>query len=188
MPKDSGGGSVPISPSDKQQAKILKEIEATFGKPMRDVISPQAIGALANQNAFSTEMPGSTRDTYERQFDVAKRNIMNEAGGRGGMLRQSLVNNENSRAGTIAKATDDYRQLGIERALGLIPSALPNANAQMQARGQIASNQNAINTANAQMANQGSQSMMSGLGGLAGLMLGGPAGGGIGSWLGGLFG
>lgn len=168
---NKGGGKAPKvqqSPTDIQTAAQLKDIEEGYSKPLRGLITPQILGTFANNNPFDTKMPGSSRDMYEQQFDVANRNIKNTAGGRGGMLRRSLVQNQTQRAGTIAKAQDDYKQLGIERAMGMIPSALPNAQAQMGAAQSIAGREQAANAANAQMKAQQQSSKGEGLGGMIG--------------------
>ena len=166
-----GGGKAPKvqqSPTDIQTAAQLKDIEEGFSKPLRGLITPQILGTFANNDPISTKMPGSARDMYEQQFDVANRNIQNTAGGRGGMLRRSLVENQNQRASTLSKGMDDYRQLGIERAMGMIPSALPNAQAQMGAAQSIAGREQAANAANAQMKAQQQASKGEGIGGLVG--------------------
>jgi hypothetical protein len=139
------------------------------GEPIRASVIPNAVNTLATQNPFSTALPGSARGTYEKQFGQAKNSIMNSAGGRGGMLRRALVDNANSRAGAIAKASDDYRQLGIERAMGLIPSALPNAAATMGGQQQLVSGEQARNKGNVAMQAQGQQATGEGIGSLAGL-------------------
>lgn len=171
MGKDGGG--IPGSPTDKQQAKKLKAVEAQVGEPTRGVVVPKALDTLTNQNPFATSLPSSSRDTYEKQFAQANADIQAGAGGRGGMLRNALVQNANQRAATIAKANDDYRQLGIERALGtLVPAAIPDARTQASMAANIANNENQRNIANYQSQQQGQQALLGGLGGLAGLFLG----------------
>ena len=166
-----GGGGIPGSPMDKEQAKKLRSVEKDIGAPTRKLVAPQALEALTTNNAFQTSLPASARQGIEGQFAQAKNDIMAGAGGRGGMLRNALVNNANTRAGTIAKATDDYRQMGIQRAMDtLVPAAIPDAKTQAGQASSIANNQMQRNMAQAQSDAQGQQSMMGGLGAIASLI------------------
>lgn len=170
-----GGGKAPKvqqSPTDIETAAGLKSLRTGFTEPLQALVTPQVLQAFANNNPFSTTMPGSSRDLYENQFDVANRNIQNTAGGRGGMLRRSLVQNQTNRAGTIAKAQDDYKQLGVERAMGMLPTAYPNAATQMSAAQGIAGRENTINQANAEAKYKQQQSQSGGIGSAVGTGLG----------------
>lgn len=166
-----GSPSIPNSPSDKAQAKILTELEKTVGVPIRNVVMPQALQTLGGPGVFQTELPATDRQAIEDQFSQAKNSILN-SGTRGGQLNAQLANNARDRATAVSGATIDARQRGIERALGLVPSAIPNAATQMNARSQSASTEQARLNANAQMEAQQQAAKGQGIGGLLGTGLG----------------
>jgi hypothetical protein len=169
----TGGGSptIPQSPSDKAQAKILEALEKSVGVPIRNAVVPQALQTLGGPGVYQTELPATDRGTIEGQYSQARNQILN-TGTRGGQLQSRLADLSRDRANAVSGATIDARQRGIERALGLVPAAIPNAGQQMSTRSALGSNeQNRLNTI-AQMNAQASQSQGAGIGSLLGAGLG----------------
>lgn len=166
-----GSPTIPNSPSDKEQAKILKALEAQVGVPIRNVVVPQALETLSGPGVFQTSLPAGDREAIESQFKQAQTGIMN-TGVRGGQLQSRLADLQRDRAGAVSGATIDAGQRGVERAMGLIPSAIPNAGQQMSSRSALGqSEQNRLNQ-QAQMQAQAQNAKGQGIGGLAGAGLG----------------
>lgn len=169
-----GKGSSPKvkpSPSDQAAAKQITDIENQFGTPIRQAITPSVLQTLGGPGVFQTELPGVNRDTIEKQFAQAKSSIMNDAPVRGGQLAHSLVDLNTNRAFSVADATNQQRQLGIQRALGLVPAALPGADAQMNTLANIGRNETQANMQNAQQQAASQQAKGQGMGQLAGTAL-----------------
>lgn len=132
---------------------------------------PQALQTLGGPGVYQTTLPANDRQTIEGQYSQARNQVLN-SGTRGGQLQSRLAGLSRDRATAVSGATIDARQRGIERALGLVPSAIPNAGQQMGTRAQLGSNeQNRLNTI-AQMKAQASQSQGAGLGSLLGAGMG----------------
>lgn len=167
MGKSGGGASVPQSPTDAAQAAILNNLEATVGQPIRDVVMPQVLSTLAGPGVFQTTLPAADRQAIEDQFKQAEGNIY-ATGQRGGQLNQQLTDLNSARAGSVAEATANAKQLGIERALGLVPAGIPNASTTMSAMSALGNSEQSRLNAEAQMAAQQDAAKGSGMGSLAG--------------------
>jgi hypothetical protein len=159
-----GGGSLPKSPTDKEQAKILKELEATIGKPTRALVVPKMLQTLGGEGVFQTTLPSTDRDVIEQQFRRAQTGILNTSPVRGGQLNSQLGQLQRDRAFDVSSAVNQAKQRGIERSLGLISAAIPNAQSQQQAAAGIAGREQQRNMANAQQQSQKG----AGMGGLVG--------------------
>lgn len=141
-----GGGSIPGSPTDKEQAKILKGLEANVGVPVRQTIMPSALETLGGPGVYQTTLPASNREAIEAQFKQAQNSIMN-SGTRGGQLQSRMADLARDRAATVSGATNQAKQVGIERALGLVPAAIPSAQSRLATGAQIGSTeQNRLNS------------------------------------------
>lgn len=163
-----GSPSIKPSPLDKEQAAILKNLEATVGVPIRNIVVPQAMQTLGGPGVFQTSLPAPDREAIEGQYKQAQNQIMN-TGTRGGQLQSRLADLSRDRASDVAGATNQARQLGIERSLGMVNSALPNYGQQLSARSAAAQNDTERRLANAKMQASNQSAMGSGLGGLLGL-------------------
>jgi hypothetical protein len=144
------------SASDKAQAAILSNLETSVGQPIRNTVVPQAIQTLGGPGVFQTSLPAMDRQAIEGQFAQARKNIMN-AGTRSGLMSSQLANLNRDRAGAVSAATSNASQRGIERALGMVPAAMPNASAQLSARGSLGATEQARLTKQAEMNAQAQQ-------------------------------
>ena len=171
MGKGGGGVKTVIGPLEKQQAESLRELEETVARPIRQTVMPGALQTLGGPGVFQTDLPGAERDVIEQQFRQARNATLSGSGARGGQLRQSLVGLERGRAADIGMATNQARQRGVERALGIIGSGLPSYSSVMGAQGNLVSGEQGRNMANAQSKAQAqaanSQAMTSGIAALA---------------------
>ena len=152
-----GPAKVKQSPTDIATGKQISDIENQFSTPIRQMITPSVLQTLGGPGVFQTTLPSSDRDAIEKQFGQAQKQIQNNVPVRGGELNSQLADLQKQRAFSVSQATNQAKQLGINRALGLIPTALPNANATMDAAGGIAGRDQQRSAANAQMQNQQNQ-------------------------------
>jgi len=165
-----GGKNAPKikeSPSDQAQANILNNLETSVGQPIRNVVVPQALQTLGGPGVFQTSLPAMDRQAIEGQFKQAQNNLMN-SGVRGGMLGSNLADLNRDRAGAVSAATSNASQRGIERALGMVPAAMPNASSQMSARGSLGATEQARLTKQAEMNAQAQQAKGDSMGQLFG--------------------
>jgi len=156
-------------PMEQQQAEFLKSQKENVMDPTQKALMPVALPAAVQ--GFNTNLTAPERQTIEGQYKQSGNDIVNGAGGRGGMLRKAMTMNDLSRATTVATAANNAKQMGIQRALGLLgPAAFPGANTAVSAgQGLVGSEQN-----RAQMGQQAAASQNAGKGQMAG-SLGGAA-------------
>lgn len=107
----------------RDQALRAKMLNEQFVDPIRQIVTPQIMGALAT-NPFSTELNAVDRHGYEDQYNQGRANLMNTAT-RGGQLRSMMAGLERDRAQSIAGAQAGARQLGIGRALQFAGPTMP---------------------------------------------------------------
>lgn len=168
---DKGGPKIKESPADKAQAAYLQNLEATVGQPIRNTIMPQALRTLGGPGVFDTTLPAADRQVIEDQFKQAQKNTMN-TGVRGGQLYSQMAQNNRDRATAVAGATTQAKNQGIERSLGLVPTAFPTATAQLGAQQGIGGHQTTRNLTQAQLDAQAQQQKGQSMGGLLGMFSG----------------
>ena len=129
-------------PFEQQQAAMLQNQRENIMDPTQKALMPLALPAAAQ--GFNTNLTAPDRQTIEAQYKQSGNDIVNQAGGRGGMLRKAMTMNDIGRAGTVATAANNAKQMGIQRALGLLgPAAFPGANTAVSAgQGLVGSEQN----------------------------------------------
>ena len=161
MGKSSGKVKLPApGPLEQAQADFLNSQRTGVIEPVQNALMPSALPAAIQ--GFNTSLAPPDRQTIEAQYKQSGQDIMNQAGGRGGMLRRAMTMNDLGRAETVANAASNARQLGIQRALGLLgPAAFPGANTVIQggqaaASGEQARRAEAANAAAGSNAGKGS--------------------------------
>lgn len=160
-------------PLEQRQADFLQQQQTGVMQPIQKALLPAAMGPATQ--AFNTKLTAPERQTIEAQYKQSGNDIMNQAGGRGGMLRRAMTMNDLSRANTVSSAANQAKQQGIQRALGLLgPAGFTGANTNVQAGQSLVGAEQNRAQMGAQAAasqNQGKGQMAGGLAG-AGLMAG----------------
>ena len=149
-------------PFEQQQAAMLQNQRENIMDPTQKTLMPLALPAAAQ--GFNTNLSAPDRQTIEAQFKQSKNDILSQ-NQRGGLLRKNMTMNDIGRANTVATAANNAKQMGIQRALGLLgPAAFPGANTAVSAgQGLVGSEQN-----RAQMGQQAAASQNAGKGQAAG--------------------
>jgi hypothetical protein len=126
MGKGGGTPSIKIGPLEKEQAAFLKSQRSGIIEPTQAALFQPALSAATQ--AFNTGLSPRDRGALEGQYNQARENILQRST-RGGLMNKMLTTADLARAESVGNATNQARQLGIERGLGLLGgAAFPSAN------------------------------------------------------------